>query len=116
MKVIIMRGCAPQTKFFSLFCCNFVYFESIGEKICMLGKKYAYFLPIGEKICISPPFSSPFNKICISPPFSSPFNHFFPPCYLAIFFYCKLSIQVIIYKKVIFLLFLEIIKMWSVEV
>ena len=35
-KFIMMRGCAPQVKSLEPFFCNFVYFKSIGDKICIL--------------------------------------------------------------------------------
>ena len=49
------QPCPPPLMIYivSLFFCNSVYFESIGEK-------YAYFLPNGGKICIYPP--TPFNN------------------------------------------------------
>ena len=55
LKFIIMRVCEPQAKNCLPFFCNFVYFKSIGEKICIIftnwGKKYAF----------PPLFLSPFN-------------------------------------------------------
>ena len=36
MKLIILRGCAPQAKKFQPFICHFVNFKWFGEKICLL--------------------------------------------------------------------------------
>ena len=63
---------------FQPFFCNFIYFKSIGEKICILFSNWG-------KICIFLLFLS-LGKICIFLLFLSLFNNFFPPtCYLAIF-------------------------------
>ena len=59
LKFIIMRVCEPQAKNCLPFFCNFVYFKSIGEKICIIftnWRKNIHFLPF----------------------FLSPFNYFFP--------------------------------------
>ena len=66
-----MRVCAPQSKKCQpFFCCKFVYFKSIGEKICILSINW-------EKICIFPLFC-PLSIIF----FIWPNNR---SCYLAIF-------------------------------
>ena len=61
---------AAGEKFVSLFCGNFVFFKSIGEKICILFTKW------GKNWHFPPFFSSPFNHI-FSPKML--FGHIFAP-------------------------------------